>query len=636
MFQDRIWIFDGAIGTELYERGYYINRPFEELNISAPDAVLSVHQGYLEAGAEVITTNTFGITKPQLKRFDIEDQQEKLLKAALAVAAKAKQLVKDPQAVKIGLSIGPLGLLVEPLGPTSLEEVREEYRNIAQLVVADGQHDFYNLETFSNVRELEQAVIGVREVDKKRGLLASLTVKSSQKEILEEFAELIGKRDDVDAIGLNCSEGPNDLLNSLRYLHSLTNKPVICQPNAGIPRQLNGRYFYMTSPDYLAKFAKRFVEAGASGVGGCCGTGPAHIQAIRTSIRMMNAKDVAAREGAAPKIVLTRSKDMPRRRPWSERKGSRIGEVLRSGEKFLTVEVLSPKGVNLEKFLGGMKDLAAAGVKFVNVPDGARASTRVSSLHLAAYLEREKNYGITVLPHFTTRDRNLIALQADLLGAYVNGVRDILLITGDPPKIASSKDATAVYDVDAIGLTYLADCLNRGCTTKGETLGSRTDFGVGVASNPTAINMDVELKRWKYKVESGADFAVTQPIFDPESFFRWRDSLKGRYKPHIIGLWPFVSLRNAEFMANEVPGVFVPPWILDEMSKAGEDVEEAKKRGVEIACRVIDKLLPHCEGFAVSAPLGKVEVALEVIKTTHLVGATLEKSVIDESEKVSS
>lgn len=622
MFQDRIWIFDGAIGTELYERGHYINRPFEELNLSAPDAVLSVHQAYLEAGSEVITTNTFGITKPQLKRFDIADQQDKILKAALAIAAKAKRAVKDPQAVRIGLSMGPLGLLMEPLGPTSVDEVREEYRGIANAVYDEGPHDFYNLETFSNVRELEQAVMGIRDIDKKRGILASLTVKSAQKEILEEFAELIAKRDDVNAIGLNCSEGPNDLLTSLKYLHELTTKPIICQPNAGIPRQLNGRYFYMTSPDYLAKFAKRFVEAGASGVGGCCGTGPAHISAIRTSIRMMNAKQGASREGASPKIVLTRSKDMPRRRGWSDRKFSRIGEVLRSGQKFLTVEVTSPKGVSLEKFLSGMDVLAKAGVKFVNVPDGARASTRVSSLHLAAYMEREKNYGIHVLPHFTTRDRNLIALQADLLGAYVNGVRDLLLITGDPPKIASSKDATAVYDVDAIGLTYLVDCLNRGCTPRGESLGSKTDFGIGVASNPTAINMEVELNRWKYKVESGADFAVTQPIFDPESFFRWRDSLKSRYKPHIIGLWPFISMRNAEFMANEVPGVFVPPWILEEMAKAGEDIEEAKKRGIDIACRVIEKLMPHCEGFAVSAPLNKVEVALEVIKNTNLVGAT--------------
>jgi homocysteine S-methyltransferase len=274
---------------------------------------------------------------------------------------------------------------------------------------------------------------------------------------------------------------------------------------------------------------------------------------------------------------------------------------------------MAPKGTTLESFEKAVREVECAGIPLVNVPDGARASTRVGSLHLASYLNRSGRFKTQVLPHFTPRDRNLIALQADLLGASINGVNDLLLITGDPPKLGNNKNATAVYDIDSIGLTYMVHCLNQGKTVGGEELGSSTGFSIGVASNPTAPNLELELSRYKYKVQSGADYAVTQPIFEPETFLRWRDKVGALYRPHVVGIWPFLSLRNAEFMANEVPGVFVPQWAIEKMSKVSHSPEDSRKMGIEIARRVMDKIADSCEGFAVSAPLGNVEIALEVL-----------------------
>ncbi len=614
----QITVFDGGIGTELYERGFYINRPFEELNVSAASDVRAVHQAYIDAGADIITTNTFSITRPQLKKFDIEAQQENLLSAALKVANEARSTADSGRDLKVGLSIGPLGVLVEPLGPYGLDEAARDFADVARSAckAADSGTGFdaYLLETFTNVDELNAAIEGIRSIDQQRAILASLSVHGNDSHLLQAFAERIGSRGDVQALGLNCCDGPSDLFTSLKRLLQLTKKPVVVRPNAGVPRQVNGRYFYMTSPDYLAKYAKRFAEAGASGIGGCCGTGPDHISAIRNAVRMVNARALGS-ERAAEDESSVRIESRERSRPTLEARlpHSSIASHLSLGRKILSIEVLPPKGTQLDGFLDGISRISRAGIEFVNIPDGARASTRVSSLHLSAVVQARTNGRMTAIPHFTTRDRNLIALQADLLGASVAGVHQVLLVTGDPPKLGNNRDATGVYDIDSIGLTYLADCLNRGVTPSGDTLGSTTHFAIGVASNPTAINPEVELQRWKYKVESGADYAVTQPIFDPESYLRWRDQLGASDRPHVVGIWPLVSLRNAEFMANEVPGVHVPKWALEEMEKAGDDKAEAEKRGIEISRRVMRELESRCEGFCVSAPLGRIDTALRAL-----------------------
>jgi len=616
VFTDSILIFDGGIGTEFYERGFYINRLFEELNLTAPNDVKAVHMAYIEAGANVITTNTFAVSAPQLRKFGIEDRQQAIIEAALRIAREARQ-VSGKEQVKIGFSVGPIGELIEPLGPTSVDEAREYFAQVVRSARAAGGADLYILETFSNVSELLYAVEGIRSVDPTTPLLASITVTSQQNEFIRDFALRIGARSDVQALGLNCSQGPSDLFTVLKALRPLVNKPLIVQPNAGVPNQINGRYFYMTSPDYLAKYASRFVEAGAIGVGGCCGTSPAHIQAIARALRMQRVKFIPSSADKDP--VVQASAERPRHRLWEERTSSPLGHAFRSGKKVISVEVLAPVGPDLTRFIAQLDILDQAGVAFVNVPDGARASTRVGSLHLAAFANRDPQRRLKVFPHLTTRDRNLIALQSDLLGAQVNGVSDVLVVTGDPPKLGSNKDATAVYDIDSIGLTYLIDCLNRGVSPVGDRLGRPTDFGIGVATNPTAINLELETQRWLYKHESGADFAVTQPIFDPETFLRWRDKLGAKaWRPHMVGIWPLVSLRNAEFLANEVPGVKIPASVVDEMAKAGNDSAEAIRRGLDIAHGIMERLSDACEGFCVSAPLNKVDVALSLIQRSGL------------------
>lgn len=614
-------IFDGGVATELYERGFYINRPFEELNLTHPRDVAGVHEAYLDAGAMMVTTNSFSLTTPQLEKFDNQGRQAELLQSAIRIASKAVR-ARKPEA-KVGLSLGPMGVLIEPLGKVAKSEVVDEYEKLSLLAQATGKtgadsadFDFYILETFGNIDELECAINGLRKADQVRPILASITVVSTETSMLQNFAKRIGERDDVQALGMNCSEGPHDLLQSLKVLRPLTDKKIVVQPNAGIPRNINGRYFYMTSPDYMAKFAKRFAEAGAWGVGGCCGTGPDHIQAIAQAMKMVEVKKVDQARQPHIEILERISNDGTgvERRTLETRNKSRISEKLTAGKKVISIELTSPRGTDVSKFMTALKKCREAGVEFVNVPDGARASTRVSSLHLAAFVNSKPELGITVIPHFTTRDRNLIALQADLLGASVNNVHDVLVITGDPPKLGNTRDATAVYDIDSIGLTYLVDRLNQGLTPSGDEIGSQTHFGIGVASNPTAVNMELELKRWQYKVESGADFAVTQPIYEAETFLKWKKSIGSLYRPHIVGIWPFVSHKNAEFMAHEVPGVYVPKWALEEMAAVQDNPEASILTGVKIAAKIMNDLWDHCEGFAISAPLGKVDVALETLK----------------------
>lgn len=621
-------LFDGGLGTELYERGFYINRPFEELNLSAPSDVKAVHRDYLDAGAGFLTLNTFAASRLQLKEFDLDSKLPEIIDSAVRIANDARREFLtakgskiDPAAgPKLAFSMGPLGVLVEPLGSFGLDEARAEFAHVAGIAARNAElrpdtngFDAYIFETFTNLSELEAAIDGVRSADKERPIIASISVKSSQKDLIAKFAERIGGRADVEAMGLNCSEGPADLYATLKVLRPLTAKPIVIQPNAGTPRHLNGRYFYMTSPDYMAKYAKRFIEAGATAIGGCCGTGPDHIQAMSRALKMTNVQASGTARVSVGATSATREAE-EKRVSLKDRVASSVGQTLARGEKVITVELIPPKGTDTTKFFEHVKLLSDAGVEFVNIPDGARAMTRVGSLHLATLVRSVTAGKMRPIPHFTTRDRNLIALQSDLLGAAVNGLGDVLIVTGDPPKLGNNRDASAVYDIDSIGLTYLVDSLNRGVTTQGEALGSRTGFGIGVASNPTAINLETETRRFRYKVESGADYAITQPIFDPESFLRWRDSLGDDYIPHIVGVWPLISLRNAEFMANEVPGVSVPAWVLQEMEKAGENAEEATKRGVAIATGVMEKLEKACEGFCVSAPIGRASAALDSLR----------------------
>lgn len=603
LFHDNVLIFDGGIGTTLYDQGFYINRPFEELNLSAPDAVKSMHEAFANAGADCLTTNTFSATKLQLNRFDIADKQKAIIEAAIEIAATvAKEHNK-----KVSMSLGPLGELLEPLGRISKRQAMEDFYEAASIGVATELIDFIFLETFTNMRELNAAITGIRNASDTIPIIASVSIKSSQDALLEAFLLQYGSSKDLAAVGFNCSEGPSDLLTVLKRSVDYVTLPIVVRPNAGVPKQINGRYFYMTSPDYLGKFAKRFVEAGASGVGGCCGTGPEHIAAIRRAIGMSGAQ-----KKATAKMKLNAEVRQKELLSLESRSLSKVAKKLCAGEKIVSIEINPPKGNDLESFIEKVKLVEAAGVEFVNVPDNARASTRISSLHVATAVAHNNMLSTTIIPHFTARDRNLIALQSDLLGASANGVNDVLLVTGDPPKLGNNKEATGIYDVDSIGMVHLTDCLNKGMSPAGETLQSNTGFGIGVASNPTAINLALEKERWQYKVEMGADYAITQPVFNVNAYKRWLDEISSFHRPQVVGIWPLISLRNAEFLANEVPGISVPKNIIEQFERITSK-EDGMKLGLEIASNIMNELNNICAGFCISAPLGKVKVALQLV-----------------------
>jgi homocysteine S-methyltransferase len=506
-------------------------------------------------------------------------------------------------------SVGPLGLVLEPLGPTSTAEAEGFFAEIVKSLTEAGV-DGLSFETFHDLKELEAALRAARKITQVP-MLAMISVsenfKTSYGSGLKEFVKQIGPLADV--LGLNCQLGPSDLFDALEELRPLTTKPIAVFPNAGLPRYVNDRYIYLCNPDYLGKFSKRFVQAGATIIGGCCGTNDGHIRAIANSLRMAQSQKAILPKRAR---VETTAGGEPRE-PESWEKRSRLGETLAAKKPVMTVEINPPKGVSLQSFLKLCKELEDGGITFVNIPDGARAVSRMSSLHLGALVQRETK--LEPIPHFTTRDRNLIGLQADLLGAHANGVRNVLLVTGDPPKLGNCPDATAVYDVDAIGLTHIVDGMNRGLDLGGSPFGEPTKYMIGVALNPTSINPQLEMQRLTYKMEAGADYAITQPIYDLEAYQRFFDSNGGYPKdfPIIMGIWPLVSLRNAEFLKFEVPGVSVPDWVIREMERAGDSQEEALKRGLDIALRTMSEAKSSVAGFQVSAPFNKVHVALQLI-----------------------
>jgi methionine synthase / methylenetetrahydrofolate reductase(NADPH) len=594
--RNEVIVFDGGVGTYLYEKGIYINTCFDELNLTNPDLVAEVHRDYITAGADVVETNTFGANRFKLAPHGLETRVYEINRKGAEIARKVAA-----ETTLVAGSMGPLGVQIEPIGKLSYDEAKEVFKEQAKGLL-EGGVDLIVLETFSLVSELVQAIRATRELDPKIPIMAQVTVNDDgvllSGATLDAFVNEVTKCD-VDVIGLNCSVGPKAMLEALEQLRPLTKIPVSVQPNAGIPQNVGGRNIYMTSPEYIAEYAKRFILSGANVVGGCCGTNPEHIKAIRRAVHALQPSkrmDLTASElkVSAPEAVSVI--------PVAEK--SRVSNKL-SKKQFVTmVELVSPKGVSPSSQVQKARKLYHFGIDAINIPDGPRASARMSALALAAIIQRE--VGIETVLHFACRDRNVIGMQSDLLGAWALGMRNILAITGDPPKLGNYPNATAVFDVDAIGLTNLINRLNHGLDLAGNPIGEPTGFSIGVGVNPGAINLDEELRRLDWKIEAGAEYMITQPVFDPRLLERFLQRIEHVRLPLLCGIWPLVSYRNAEFMNNEVPGASVPQDILERMRKTTTK-EEGFREGVAIAKETYDRVRNDVAGVQLSAPMGRIE-----------------------------
>lgn len=607
---DSIYVFDGAMGTRLYDKGVYINRSYDELNLTSPDLVQEVHEEYVRAGADILETNSFGATRHKLQAYGLEGKIHEINAAAARIAREAA----GGKALVAG-AIGPLGLRIEPFGPTSFDDAKEIYKEqVAGLL--EGGVDLFILETFSELPVIEQAIRAVKELSD-LPIVAQMTIQMDGKTTFgttsEVFTARLGELG-VDVIGLNCGVGPTHVLSALEKMRDVTEKPLSAQPNAGLPRDVQGRQFYMGSPEYMATFAKRFVQAGAKFVGGCCGTTPTHIKLIADAIRSISPRQaqVFAKHGHA-KVVDLKPPDVEVV-PMEDR--SRWSRKIARGEFVTSVEVLPPKGCDAEKTLDSIKLLKNAGVDGVNIPDGPRAQTRMSAQATAVLVERE--IGIEAVLHYCCRDRNLLGMMSDLLGAAALGLHNLLIITGDPPKMGPYPDATAVFDIDSIGLTNMVNKLNHGLDLGNNPIGKPTAFSIGVGVNPGAVNLDEEIKRFEWKVEAGAEYAITQPVFDTEQLRVFLKKIEHVKIPIVAGIWPLVSYRNAEFMHNEVPGVNVTPGILERMRIASEKgKEEAREEGIQIARESLLEVRDLIQGAQVSAPFGNVKYALQVFDSLN-------------------
>jgi homocysteine S-methyltransferase len=611
LFAGRTVLCDGAMGTMLYGCGVFINRCYDELNVTQPEMVRSVHEQYLLAGAEVIETNTFGANSFRLEHFGL---REKVREINVAGARLARQCV-DANREKHGAeafvagAVGSLGVRLEPFGTLSPAAARAAFtEQIAAL--GEGGVDLLILETMMSLDEAEQAIAAAREAAPHLKVVALVTADEEANCLDGSTPEQAAHRlteAGADAIGCNCSVGPATVLTVIERMREETTLPLVAMPNAGMPRNVEGRNIYMTSPEYMASFASKFVKAGASWVGGCCGTTPAHIRAMRSRLRAMLAQDegVASVVGSGVHELATELEIEPR--PLAER--SEIGRRIAAGEFVHLVEIVPPKGFDCAKELAGAALLASRGVHAINVPDSPRASARMSAQSLCVQIQQK--VGIETVLHYTCRDRNILSIQSDLLGAASIGIKNILCLTGDPPKMGNYPDATAVFDVDAIGLVRIVRGLNHGLDIGRNSIGGSAGFTISAAANPGVPDIENEVRRFAAKVEAGAEFCITQPVFDQRLLEQFLRRIEGFRIPVIAGIWPLTSLRNAEFMKNDLR-VSMPDAVLARMA-AAPDKQTALAEGLAIAQEMLAEIRGAVQGVQVSAPFGNFNAAVEVL-----------------------
>ena len=609
--EERVLVCDGAMGTMLYSKGVFISRCFDELNLSNPQLVREVHADYIKTGVDIIETNTFGANITKLMSHGLADQARDINLQGARIArdaANARPGGTSGHKVFVAGAIGPLGIRIEPWGKMSIDEARTIFRGQAQALI-DGGVDFFILETFFDLNEVHAAIRGIQDVSD-LPLVVQMSVEDDGNSPEGTPPEVFAKRLDewgAEVVGLNCSVGPQAMLDAIERLATVTSKKLSAQPNAGKPRSIEGRNIYLCSPEYMASYAKKFVQHGVRIVGGCCGTTPEHIRAIRAAVQghglqgMRGSQSVRSVEPTAisdPRPLETKS---------------RLGAKLARKEFIKIVEMIPPVGHDYTAAIEKAKYLEAHHVDAVNVPDARRSSARMSAISLAILLERSTE--IESLAQYTCRDKNLLGMQADLLGAYALGLRNLLLTTGDPQQMGDYIDATAVFHVDSIGLTNMVQRLNQGIDVGGKSIGMPTGFVVGVLANPGTINNDAEeLNRFQYKVQAGAEFALTPPVFDVGVLERLLRRIEHYKIPTIMGILPLPNFKTAEFMHYEVPGCSVPEHILRRMRSAeAESLDRARAEGIAVAREILHAVRTMVQGVQIHGPFEQYETALEVL-----------------------
>jgi homocysteine S-methyltransferase len=599
---EHVYLFDGAMGTMLYSKGVFINKCYDELNLRNPEIVLEVHRQYVRAGAEILESNSYGANRVKLRGFGIDEELRDINLRAAELARKAAG-----DSVYVAGAMGPLGIRIEPYGPTAVDEARAFFREQAT-ALRDGGVDLFVLETFSNLSEIEQGILAIRDVCT-LPIIAQMTIGNDARTVYGDTPRVIAQRLDAagaDVIGLNCSVGPDVMLDAVEELGAVSARKISCQPNAGLPREVNGRQMYMASPDYMGKYAKRLIHKGVKFLGGCCGTTPEHVKVMADAVRPLSPRRtfvIVERDPSKPETVGVDPAPLATRSKW--------GKKIASGEFVTTIEITPPKGPNPEAMIKSVHTIKEAGVDAVNVPDGPRAQNRMGAIAVAVLLQQR--VGIETVLHYCCRDRNLLGMHSDLLGCAALGLHNMLLITGDPPKMGPYPEATAVFDIDAIGLTNMVSLMNRGLDLGSNPFGEPTCFTIGVGVNPGHLDLDYELRRLDWKVKAGAEYAITQPVFDVRQLESFLERIEHMHLPIVAGIWPLLSYRNAQFMNNEVPGVSVPDDVMERMRIASDKGKEfGLREGVTIARETLERVRNAVAGVQVSAPLGRVDLALQV------------------------
>ncbi len=605
-------LFDSAMGTSIYDHGVFLNRCFEEISLTNPEIILEIHQANVDAGAQVLTTNTFAANLRKLTGHNLGDKFEEINLASVKLARQAAG-----EDVYIAGSMGPLGERLEPLGKLSTDEAGKYFSEQARILL-EGGVDLILLETFRSVNELLLAAEAVRGVSSEIPVQAHFSLSPpsgiTEGNALDEYntaflkkavrkASRLDSCDFVDVIGCNCGVGPADMLEILKAVREHVKKPFAVLPNAGFPKEVDGRQLYLADPDYFSEFALKFLDAGAIIIGGCCGTSAEHIRKMGRSVLSLD----AGRKQIEFHHVKEEVEEIE---PLILEKRSRLGKALSAGEWVTSIELIPPMGWNLDKIIERTSKLNVPGITCVNLPDGPRASSRISAMITA--LELERKTGVETMLHVCCRDRNLLAMQGDLLGAQAVGLRNMLFVTGDPPKVGNYPDVTGVFDVDAIGLLSLGGRLNRGIDLGGSSLPSPTSLVMGAGANPASPNLHLEIERAFKKGEAGAEYFITQPVFDLDALLSFLDNIKDTSVPVLVGVWPLASHRNALFLNNEVPGVVIPDEIMDRMEKP-DTKEAARREGILIAREIIDEVRDQVAGIQVSPPFGNVQTALDMI-----------------------